>query len=68
MELIIALAYTGWAYYSGWKFLTGRSAWLDSPELPNKITKIALSVVLGWVIGAFYFIYLVLKLFGLFGM
>ena len=68
MEALIAIAYTGWAFYSGWKVLTGRSAWLDSPELPNKITKIVLSVLLGWVIGAFYLIYLILKLLGLFGM
>lgn len=68
MELLLVLAYTGWATFSGWKFLTGRSAWLDSPEMPNKIVKIALSIVVGWVIGAFYFIYWVLKLFGLFGM
>lgn len=66
MGTLIALIYTGWAFYSGWKVLTGRNAWLDAPELPNKIAKALLSVLLGWVIGAFYLIYLLLKFFGLF--
>ena len=67
MEALLVIAYTAWAVFSGWKFLSGRSEWLDAPKTANRIIKILLSVVIGWVIGAFYFIYWVLKLFGLFG-
>lgn len=29
MVTVLALAYTGWAIYSGYQVLTGRSEWLD---------------------------------------
>lgn len=59
---IIVLIYSAWAIYSGFKVLTGRSAWLDTKAPVNMIVKILLSVVVGYVIGAFYLIYLIFKL------
>lgn len=59
---ILIIAYSAWAIYSGFKVLTGRSAWLDTKAPINMIVKILLSVVVGYVIGAFYLIYLILKL------
>lgn len=59
---ILIIAYSAWAIYSGFKVLTGRSAWLDTKAPVNMIVKILLSVVVGYAIGAFYLIYLILKL------
>ena len=59
---IIVIIYSAWAIYSGFKALTGRSAWLDTKAPVNMIVKIVLSVVVGYVIGVFYLIYLILKL------
>lgn len=64
METVLILAYTAWAIYSGYKVLSGRSEWLDRRAPLNMIVKIALSVVVGYVIGAFYLIYLILKFLG----
>lgn len=59
---IIVIIYSAWAIYSGFKVLTGRSAWLDTKAPVNMIVKIVLIVVVGYVIGVFYLIYLILKL------
>lgn len=64
METVLILAYTAWAIYSGFKVLSGRSEWLDRRAPLNMIVKIALSVVVGYVIAAFYLIYLILKFLG----
>lgn len=64
METVLILAYTAWAIYSGYKVLSGRSEWLDRRAPLNMIVKIALSVVVGYVIAAFYLIYLILKFLG----
>lgn len=64
METVLILAYTAWAIYSGYKVLLGRSEWLDRRAPLNMIVKIALSVVVGYVIAAFYLIYLILKFLG----
>ena len=64
METVLILAYTAWAIYSGYKVLSGRSEWLDRRAPLNMIVKIALSVVGGYVIAAFYLIYLILKFLG----
>jgi len=64
METVLMLAYTAWAIYSGYKVLSGRSEWLDRRAPLNIIVKIALSVVVGYVIAAFYLIYLILKFLG----
>jgi len=64
METVLILAYTAWAIYSGYKVLSGRSEWLDRRAPLNMIVKIALGVVVGYVIAAFYLIYLILKFLG----
>lgn len=64
METLIVLAYTAWAFYSGYKILSGRSEWLDRRAPLNIACKLALSVVLGYFIAAFYLIYLILKFLG----
>ena len=64
METVLILAYTAWAIYSGFKVLSGRSEWLDRRAPLNMIVKIILSVVVGYVIAAFYLIYLILKFLG----
>ena len=64
METVLILAYTAWAIYSGYKVLSGRSEWLDRRAPLNMIVKIALSVVVGYVIAAFYLIYLIPKFLG----
>jgi hypothetical protein len=64
METVLILAYTAWAIYSGYRALSGRSEWLDKRAPLNMIVKIALSVVVGYVIAAFYLIYLILKFLG----
>ena len=61
METVLILAYTVWAIYSGFKFLSGKSEWLDKTEPLNLIVKIVLSVIVGYVIAAFYLIYLIVK-------
>ena len=60
---IIVLIYSVWAIYSGFRVLTGRSVWLDTKAPVNMIVKVLLSVVIGYVIGVFYLIYLNFKLF-----
>lgn len=65
METILILAYTIWAVYSGYKVVSGRFEWLDRKAPLNIIVKFVLSVALGYVIAAFYLIYLVLKFLGL---
>lgn len=67
METVLILAYTAWAIYSGYKFLSGRSEWLDKSAPLNIIVKIMLSVAVGYVIAAFYLIYLILKFLGIIG-
>lgn len=63
---LLILAYTAWAIYSGYRILTGRSEWLDRRAPANMIVKFILSVIVGYFVGAFYLIYLILKLMGLF--
>lgn len=64
--LVVILAYTAWAIYSGYKLLSGRSEWLDRRAPLNMIVKIVLSVIVGYFVAAFYLIYLILKMLGLF--
>lgn len=65
METVLILAYTVWAIYSGYKVLSGRSEWLDRRAPLNMIIKIVLSVAVGYVIAAFYLIYLIFKFLGM---
>ena len=63
---VLILAYTVWAIYSGYIILTGRSEWLDRRAPLNMLVKAFLSVIVGYFIAAFYLIYLILKLVGIF--
>lgn len=49
---VIVLAYTGWAIYSGWKFVTNRIPALNERKGLVIAAKVVLSVVIGYVIGA----------------
>jgi len=65
MELIILIAvfiYTIWAFYVGWRIMTGRIAWLEDVGVLNRIVKTITSLAVGYVIGAFYGVFLVFKL------
>lgn len=61
METILILIYTAWAVYSGYKFLSGRSEWLDQKGAVNMLIKLALSLAVGYVIAIFYLGYFVFK-------
>ena len=65
METILVLAYTIWSFYSGYRFLSGRSEWLDRQAPLNIIIKMILSLMSGYVIAAFYLVYLMLKVIGI---
>lgn len=60
MEILV-LIYTAWAIYSGFKVVSGRNSWLDTKKPINIIVKIFLSILVGYVIAAFYLIYLIVK-------
>lgn len=64
MEILLILVYTAWAIYSGYKVLSGRSEWLDKKSPLNMAVKIVLSIGVGYIIAAFYLIYLILKFLG----
>lgn len=59
MFYLLALLYCAWAIYAGYQFLSGRSLWLDDDALLNRVVKLAASVAVGYVIGAFYLIYFI---------
>ncbi len=59
---IILIIYALWAYYSGWKWISGRFAFLEKEDVQYKILKAILGFCVGCVIGAFYLLYMVLKL------
>ena len=60
MEGVIAVVYTLWAIYSGYKVMSRRTNW----QQMNVVVKVILTVVVGYVVGAFYLLYLILKLLG----
>ena len=64
MSWILVIAYMGWAVYSGYQFLSGRSVWLDQRTPANMAVKIVLSFGVGIFIGVFYLIYMFLKWLG----
>lgn len=59
--ILIICIYTVWGIYSGFKFLSGRSRWLDTKKPLNVIVKCLLSLLLGYIIAGFYLIYLIIK-------
>lgn len=64
METIILIVYTAWAIYSGYKVVSGRNEWLDRKQPVNIVVKAVVSIVVGYIIAAFYLIYLILKFLG----
>ena len=60
MEGVIAVVYTLWAIYSGYKVMSRLANW----QQMNVVVKVILTVVVGYVVGAFYLLYLILKLLG----
>lgn len=64
MPAILIILYSVWAVYSGFRVLSGRSEWLDRSAPLCLICKIILSLIVGYFIGVFFLIYLILKLFG----
>ncbi len=64
---VLMIAYVAWAFFSGYRMLTGRFEWLDRKETLNIIVKLVLSVVIGYIFGAFYLVYLVLVFIGILG-
>ena len=60
MEGVIAVVYMLWAIYSGYKVMSRRANW----QQMNVVVKVILTVVVGYVVGAFYLLYLILKLLG----
>ena len=66
MTTVLILAYTAWALYSGYKVFSGRSEWLDRKAPLNIAVKLILSIVVGYVIAAFYLLYLLIKIFAKF--
>ena len=61
---IIVIAYTAWAFYSGYQIISGRNEWLDWKAPANIAGKVVLSLVVGYFVAAFYLIYLILKFLG----
>ena len=59
---VIVLIYTGWAIYSGWKFVTNRIPALNERKGVKVAGKVVLSVMIGYVIGA---ITLVIAIWGI---
>ena len=60
MEGVIAVVYTLGAIYSCYKVMSRRANW----QQMNVVVKVILTVVVGYVVGAFYLLYLILKLLG----
>ncbi len=59
---IIGAIYAIWAYYSGWKWISGRFAYLEKEGIQYKVLKAVIGFCVGCVIGAYYLLYMVLKL------
>ena len=62
MELLFFLIYTVLALYVGYRCLSGRFVWLDGQAPVNRITKIVLSLMLGYIIAGVYLFYWIWKL------
>ncbi len=62
MEIVLLLIYMVWSTYAGWRVLSGRSEWLERDATLNKVVKVIVCFFVGQIIGAFYLIYLILKL------
>lgn len=60
---VLILGYTVWAIYSGWKFVSNKIPSLNEPGGLYLTGKIVLSVLIGYVIGAFTLLGLILGIF-----
>lgn len=61
VSFVLAIAFEIWALYSGYKLLSGRSAWLDEKKFPNMLVKFILCVVVGNIVAPFYFFFFMIK-------
>lgn len=59
---IIAIIYCIWAFYSGWKFMDGRVAFLEQSGFQYKLLKLVAAYFVGIIYGAIYLLQIVLKL------
>lgn len=66
MEILI-IAYTAWAFFSGYRMVSGRIEWLDRKQPLNIFVKLVVSVIVGYIFGAFYLVYLILVFIGILG-
>ena len=58
---IIFLVYSVWALYSGYKMINGKYEWLERQETTNRVCKWLVILGAGYVIGAFYLVWAVIK-------
>ena len=68
-DLIIFVVFFGymiWGIYCGYRFLSGRSKWLDEQRPINRVVKFILSLMLGTFLGAVYIADLICKIGKLF--
>lgn len=59
MEFIL-IAYTLWALYSGYQFVGNRVALVQRPGIYYRVLHVILGVTIGYVIGAFTLIKLII--------
>lgn len=59
--LIFAI-YSAWALFSGYNMVNDRYTWLEQPSVANKVCKWLVILGAGYVIGAFYLIYWVIRI------
>lgn len=62
MEFVLILIYEGLAIFSGYRVLSGRSKWLDTPAPLNAIIKFVVCLIVGNFIATFYVAILMFKL------
>lgn len=59
---LIFILYSAWALFSGYKVINGRFNWLEQKEPANRVCKALAVLGAGYVVGAFYIVWLVIKL------
>lgn len=66
-ETIFAIIYGAWAVYSGLKFIKKKGWFADAEGGFNSlyIRKMVTAFLIGHVVGAFYFVIIILSLFGI---
>ncbi len=60
--LIIFLAYSAIALFAGYKMINGKYEWLERQDTKNRVCKWLAVLGAGYVIGAFYLVWMVIKL------